>query len=45
MDKNESGWISKREAMQAGILRHFDEYDLDNDGYWDLMDYWNYVDD
>ena len=44
-DKDLSGHISEEEARDAGWALYFEDYDFGDDGYWDFLDYLDYVND
>ena len=42
-DSNDRGYISKAEADAAGWAADFDEYDVDENGFWDIEEYFAYA--
>ena len=38
-----SGHIAEWEARDAGWARYFEDYDFNGDGFWDVLDYLDYV--
>ena len=42
-DEDLDGLITEEEARDAGWARYFEDYDYEGDGYWDFLDYLDYV--